>query len=235
MKVPKIIKNNSPRIYGILVNIRNYIYKFSSRSFSQFGEDLVLFNFFNRSEKGFYIDIGAYHPYKFSNTYFYYRRGWQGINIDARPGSMKIFKQKRPRDINLEAGISCEEKPSDFYVFEDYAFNTFSKDLADVWQNKGFKIKKTIQVETKRLENILAEYLPQDKDISFMSVDVEGLDLLVLQSNNWLKYRPRFILVEIHNFNLENFKESEVYNFLIEKGYELVSIVYITLIFKRKD
>ena len=58
-------------------------------SFSQEGEDLVLARIFEGKKNGFYVDIGAHHPTRFSNTHYFYRRGWSGINIDAMPGSMK--------------------------------------------------------------------------------------------------------------------------------------------------
>lgn len=59
---------------------------------------------FRKKKIGFYVDVGAHHPMRFSNTYFFYRMGWSGINIDAMPGSMKEFKKYRRRDINLELG-----------------------------------------------------------------------------------------------------------------------------------
>src|SRR5437868_6288327 len=75
-------------------------------SYSQDGEDLVLSRFLSSENKGFYVDVGAHHPTRFSNTYFFYKKGWRGINIDAMPGSMIAFDKMRPRDTNVEAAIS---------------------------------------------------------------------------------------------------------------------------------
>ena len=80
------------------------------KSYSQEGEDIILARIFGKQQNGFYVDVGAHHPYRFSNTYFFYKRGWKGINIDAMPGSMKIFNKYRPRDKNIEAGISDTKK-----------------------------------------------------------------------------------------------------------------------------
>lgn len=82
-----------------------YITRFHIKSYSQEGEDMILHRIFERQCKGFYVDIGAHHPFRFSNTYLFYKRGWSGINIDAMPGSMNIFNKFRNRDINLEYGI----------------------------------------------------------------------------------------------------------------------------------
>ena len=57
---------------------------------------------------GFYVDVGAFHPTLFSNTYFFYLNGWRGLNIEARPGSKQLFDKLRPKDINVEIGVSRE-------------------------------------------------------------------------------------------------------------------------------
>jgi hypothetical protein len=79
--------------------------QWSKHSWSQEGEDLILQRIFEGQTTGFYIDVGAHHPRRFSNTFSFYRLGWQGLNIDAMPGSMVAFEKDRPPDINLEIGI----------------------------------------------------------------------------------------------------------------------------------
>lgn len=95
------------RIYTWLVNIKNlYITRFGVTSYALQGEDLILREMLHSAQKGFYVDVGAHHPFRFSNTYYFYKRGWSGINIDAMPNSMALFKRFRPRDINIECGVS---------------------------------------------------------------------------------------------------------------------------------
>src|SRR5687767_11168484 len=67
-------------------------------SFSSAGEDMILRHMIGSDKRdGFYVDVGAYHPTLFSNTYFFYLHGWRGINIEARPGSQRLFNEIRPR------------------------------------------------------------------------------------------------------------------------------------------
>jgi FkbM family methyltransferase len=229
------IKKTFPLLYRSLRKIKIKYVGLSRISYSIAGEDLVLSTFLLEADKvkrGFYVDIGAYNPIRFSNTYYFYKKGWSGINIDAKPGSMKVFERKRKRDINLEVGISKKEDKIDFYIFEESAYNTFSKNLAESNISKGIPLDKIITVETKRLEDILDKYLPANKKIDFMSIDVEGLDLEVLESNNWNKYKPSYILIEMHNVDIENIRMADIYKFLVGKNYRLVSLAYITLIFK---
>jgi len=222
-------------MYRFFANIKNNLFWYPKKSYSLCGEDIILSYFIidiDKVKNGFYIDIGACSPVKISNTYYFYKKGWQGINIDAKPGSMTSFNRKRRRDINLEIGISKNEGNLDFYTYEVPFYNTFSKDLAYSRKNNGLSFEKIETVKTKRLENVLDQYLPKNKKIDFMSIDVEGLDLEVLESNNWDKYKPNYILIETQDKNLENVKDSIIYKFLTNKNYKLISIADITLIFK---
>lgn len=83
-----------------------HITRFASKSYAQQGEDLILREILNYASTGFYVDVGAHHPFRFSNTYLFYKQGWRGINIDAMPGSMTLFHRFRPRDINIECGVA---------------------------------------------------------------------------------------------------------------------------------
>jgi hypothetical protein len=78
-----------------------------------------------KKTKGFYIDVGAHHPFRFSNTALFYKKGWQGINIEPDPSLIKNFNKYRTRDINLNFGVANEEKDLNFFIFNEPAFNTF--------------------------------------------------------------------------------------------------------------
>src|SRR3989304_3055726 len=99
-------------------------------SFAQEGEDLLLVSLFEGQASGFYVDVGAHHPRRYSNTLALYSKGWNGINIDAMPGSMRPFQEARPRDINLELAISDERRVLTYYEFNEPALNGFDPELA---------------------------------------------------------------------------------------------------------
>ena len=211
-------------------------YFYMSKHFSQEGEDIVLKRYLDHVKKGFYIDVGAHHPKRFSNTYYFYKKGWNGINIDPMPGIMDKFNKFRKRDLNLEIGISTDSKHLDYYIFNERALNTFSKENAELWSLKEpYKIKNILKIQTKTLKDILNENLPPNTTIHFMSSDVEGFENEVLNSNDWIKFRPMFLLIENHDsliFELDKLQIVEKMNTL---GYILVSKLYYTLIFKDKN
>lgn len=231
----KFIKKLLPKeIYQIAVDFYlDKIIKYKNDSYSQEGEDLILKRLFENKKDGFYVDVGAHHPRRFSNTYSFYRIGWRGINIEARPGSKKQFDKVRKRDINIEAAISDISSELTYYFFDDPALNSFDKELSfDRAKNSKYKIIKKVTLKTIKLSEVLDLYLDPFQEIDFMSIDTEGYDLSVLKSNNWDKYIPKVILCEDSEFDFSSPSKSEIYNFLLERNYKLISKTINTLIFK---
>ena len=84
---------------------------------SQNGEDVMIRGLFAGQRYGFFVDVGAHHPFRFSNTYLLYRAGWSGLNIDALPGTKRLFDRYRPRDITIEAGVATAEGVLEYWSF----------------------------------------------------------------------------------------------------------------------
>src|SRR5262249_8232028 len=76
------------------------------QSYSQEGEDLILDRILDSKRTGFYIDVGCHHPFRFSNSYLFYRRGWQGICVDPLPEAKSSFRRYRPRDTFVETAVA---------------------------------------------------------------------------------------------------------------------------------
>lgn len=201
--------------------------------YGQDGEDLILSRLFDGKRNGFYVDVGAHHPIRFSNTYLFYKRGWRGINIDAMPGSMKLFNKIRPRDINVEAGVDEASGMLKYYLFNEPALNTFDKAEAEIKNAPPYRMVDAIEISVNRLDFLLDEYLPAGVDIDFLSVDVEGKDLAVLRSNNWVKYRPLFILAETLRTDIAGLKDCPLVGFLDGVGYKLIGKSYNTSFFQK--
>lgn len=201
--------------------------------FGQDGEDLTLNRLLNGQATGFYVDIGAHHPMRFSNTHLFYLRGWCGINIDPEPGSMLPFKKYRKRDINIECGVGETPAMMTFHRFNDPALNTFDEHEAKLKNIGQYRVIDTIKIQVRRLDDILEQYMPKNRTIDFMSIDVEGMDLSVLKSNNWNKYSPRYILTETLRTEMLQMADCPVVKFLKERKYRPVAKVYNTTFFEK--
>lgn len=202
-----------------------------SLCYGQDGEDLILDRLLEHQTQGFYVDVGAHHPVRFSNTYLFYRRGWRGINIDAMPGSMKKFERARSRDINIECGVASNAGKLAYYRFNEPALNTFDVIEAQYKNKPPYKLLDTVEVRVERLDTLLNRHLPTGQQIDFLSVDVEGKDEEVLRSNDWTRYRPRFILAETLRTDILGMTDCPVVQFLLSVGYKPIGKAYNTSFF----
>lgn len=200
-------------------------------SYSQEGEDLILERLFEKQNGGFYIDVGAHHPRRFSNTYLFYKRGWHGINIEPNPHALKLFQRHRRRDINLGYGVADTEGQLSYFMFNEPALNSFDRILSEQRQGNRYRIIDTKTIAVRRLSGILEEFMPGQTHIDFMSIDVEGYDLQVLKSSDWARFRPTCVLVESPGFDLGTPRGEPIHSFLDQQNYALFAKTFNTLLY----
>lgn len=210
-------------------------------SYSQTGEDMLLLSFLRSrlddlKYKGFWVDIGAHHPTRFSNTKIFYDSGWRGINVDAMPSAIDLFNRQRKRDINVNVGIGEKRGSLEFFRFSDCAVNTFSQEFAEKVKASGMRYLGSSRVDVITIKDLLDAHLPPGQNIDFISIDTEGLDISILRSNDWSLYRPDYVLIEIHTAgHNERISEGEVCRYLHERGYEFVAQSFSTSLFEKTD
>jgi FkbM family methyltransferase len=234
----RVIKRCIPgSIKNYFTGLRNKLFDtYAIKCYSQEGEDMILSRIFNGKKNGFYIDVGAHHPRRFSNTYYFYKEGWCGINIEPNPDALKTFNLDRPRDVNLQLGVSDSASILEYYYFDEPALNTFDLNVVKSrLAETSYKVVKTECIAVERLDHLLRKYLPIGQSIDFLSIDVEGLDLAVLRSNDWHLFRPTCVLAEALNMTLNEAINSDLTEFMLEQGYTLFARTYNTLIFCDKS
>jgi len=205
---------------------------YSNLYWSQEGEDILIKRIFANKKNGFYVDVGAHHSSRFSNTYKLYKENyWSGVNIDPSLSSYLDLQKKRKRDININIGISDKKEILKFYSFNEEALNTFS--LKKKKQLKlNYKLKKTEKIHCKKLSDVLDGCLKKKIKIDLLTIDTEGYDLKVLKSNNWNKYLPDYIIVEISSSTLDEIMKDSITKFLNKRHYRIYSKLHKSVIFK---
>lgn len=204
--------------------IREFIYKRYNISFSQGGgDDIQLKKLIKATTSGVYVDIGCWHPVKASNTYFFYLRGWKGICIDPNPELKSLYDKYRPKDNFINCAIGPKGQNLTYNLLNDNysAMNTLNYDFIKK-HNLENQIKRTINVPIYNLKDILDKNILKGDRLDFFDIDVEGFDLDVLKSNDWVKYRPKVILIETY-LAIHDDINSEIVQYLESVDYRLIA------------
>ena len=218
-----MIKNilNKIRILNNVFIKNNFFFKQNNYSL----EDKVLNKIFKNTKKGFYVDVGCNHPTRGNNTFFLYKMGWDGINIDINKFSIDLFNLIRPRDINVRSLISNNNKLIKFYYQKEFSvLNTTNKNIAKKHFNTVYKTKV---IKPTTLNQVLERFKCKNKQINFFNIDVEGAELKVLKSINFKVYKPKVICLEILSAHysknkINNLTKNSVYKYLIKKKYKKI-------------
>ena len=190
--IPLPISKSIISLYGIL--------KPPKQSFSQKGEDILVNSFFSKREKGYYLDIGSFHPKWISNTFLLHKAGWYGTAIDIDEYKLRIFKLLRGSRVNTikSAIVPFPVKNSKVNVYKFFSqrgwsdIDTLDLKTAEKLQSNGrgeYAIEKVNALDI----NSLLESLPK---VDFLNIDIEGLDTQVVNAINLEKFKIDVILFE---------------------------------------
>ena len=210
MDLKKIIKKLH-LIHNIYIKNKFFLKR---KSYSMEKEDLEIVKIFHKIKKGFYVDVGCYHPIHLNNTFLLYKKNWRGINIDINSFSIELFNFVRPEDINLNFAVSNRDDVISYYSQKKISqLTTIYQDIAKKRMQGRIKEEKKL---SKRLTTILNETKYKNEKIDFLNIDAEGADFDILKSLNFDVYRPKLICVEIDEKDLKN---SDIYIFLQNLRY----------------
>lgn len=204
-------------------------------SFGQYGEDMLLVFLFSSlvgdidKYAGFYVDLGAHHPFLHSNTALLNMLNWRGVNVDACADSIQLFRRHRPNDINVVAGVSDKNETQTFYFLEGGGMNTF--DLLHLTESAKKRIYKTEVIECQAVNELLRIHVPPQQQIDYLNIDLEGFDEKVLQAIDFQQYRPSVISIELLGWGVLRENHISVIQYLNSLEYELFSRCGITSIF----
>ena len=207
-KIQKIYKNKKPNSH-----------------YAEFAEDVMVNRILKKIKKGFYVDIGAYHPYKGSLTYNLYNRKWNGMNLDISKSSIDLFNIARPSDININCAVS--EFNGETYYYENSPINQQNSLISQDDNQKKIKIQSYKLSEILKMQNI--------NSVDYINIDTEGNELEVLMGIDFDKINPTLFTIEDNSFDLNNEIKKKKIIFLKEKNYELINIIGVTMFFVKKD
>jgi FkbM family methyltransferase len=245
----KVVSPSSPylKLYNMRILkdfIKKIVFKFIKPPFkvsnSQAGEDRIVHYLF--ASMGInavsYIDIGANNPVSWNNTYLFYMEGCRGVLIEPDFNFNERIKSIRPNDIIINAAINDEgDKHADFFVFDPPSLNTLSKEEAEIRiQSGAIKLVETRSIKLVTIENIIKENL-NDILPHLISLDVEGVDYIVLKSFDFKKYPVPVWIVETCEYSENHIKPkvNSIIDLMLSKDYFVYADTYINTIFVNKE
>lgn len=197
--------------------------------YSQSSEDSIISKFCTE-QSGQYIDVGAGRPISGSNSYFFYKKGWSGILIDPIARNQRLSQLLRTRD-KFERVMIGQSGSVTFFETYPYEYSTTSQATYEALLADGLvALKRKSFLYVKPLSSFdlkISEIEP-----SFLSIDAEGADFEVLQSNDWSGFRPCVICIESPQDNDVN--SDSIVKYLAERDYSLVEQTQLSKIFVSK-
>ena len=194
---------------------------YKRKNYSQFDEDIFLTEFFKKKKKGKFVDLGAFHPIRYNNTYLLYRKGWNGTNIDLNQTSIDMFNIVRSRDNNKCALISNKRNKKETVYYE----HNFSAGNSINLINDPQKILTKEKIMTSSTFNDLVQH-----KFDFLNIDLEGHDYVVLKTIDLKYYQPDLICVEI----LENTKDkNKIFKFMEDNKFKLIKVCKVSYFFQK--
>lgn len=218
---------------SIFENFLFYPNKYLRNSYSQYGEDLIIEYYANCFRNAKFIDIGAYHPFKFSNTYKLYKKGWSGVNIEPNMKYSHLFEKHRKRDCNLFFGISNKKQELNYYKYDEPLLNTFDPLMVEyIKLTYGLDFISKDKIRLLTFDDFEKMISFSFSEVQYINIDAEGYDFLILKSFNFAKYRPKIISIEsVDDFKKCSYKQNEITKFLKKYQYNLKSRSVLTNIY----
>lgn len=164
-------------------------------SYAQNFEDVTLRRALHDIDRGFYVDIGAYHPRIHSVTRHFFDKGWSGVNVEPNPAMLVAFMRERPTDANVGVAVGAGNGEIDLHVIGETGLTTTVAALASRHASTGHATTRIMRTAMMTLEALLEAYCA-GRTIDFLKIDVERAESDVILPCNFDKQRPRIIAVE---------------------------------------
>tara|TARA_Y100000816_G_scaffold74997_1_gene50671 strand:- start:168 stop:1022 length:855 start_codon:yes stop_codon:yes gene_type:complete len=184
---------------------------------SQAGQDKIIKEvFFNNKRNGFFVEIGAYDGIIGSNCYHFERYlNWNGIAIEASNIQFEKLKKNRKCKL-LNDAISEEVNEVEFMEVTEGLTqmsginnNFFQRNINIITKNSASKTK-SFKIKTITFDQVISK----NSEIDYLSIDIEGGEMALLNSINFNDYEIKVISVENNIPEIQNFK-----NFFDDKNF----------------
>ncbi len=162
--------------------------------YSQHDEELIIRHFFDDRRDGFFVDVGSFHWWVMSTTYYLEEKlGWSGIAIDALPGLAKEYAENRPRTQFFHY-IVTDHSGTVETLFAAGSLSSVVEDHIELFPDNAEFASGPVQVKTITLNELLDQRGVEK--IDFLSMDIEQAEPAALAGFDIERFRPELVCIE---------------------------------------
>lgn len=191
-------------------------------SYSQNGEDILLWRALGHLPTGRYVDVGAGAPSDLSVTRLFYDHSWSGLNLEPEPTYFGQLTTERPRDVTLQTAAGATSGHATFHVVESTGLSTLDAEIARECRSDGYAVRE-ITCEVAPLSDLIDRHFSTGDDVHFLKIDVEGSEYAALQGLDLERHRPWIVLIEATRPRTTTLSHQRWEPLLLESGYRFVN------------
>lgn len=181
-------------------------------SYSQWGDDLLVWEYFGRKRQGVFVEAGANDPKILSQTYLLEQQGWTGALVEPVPECCARLRAERSGSRIFQNALGAPEQRGILRLAIPDGLSELASGLADGAEpNAGERVVEAAFIT-------LSEVLDQAgiSRLDYLSLDLEGMELFALKGLDFTRHAPRLIVIE------DRLDDLSRHRFLLRAGYKLV-------------
>lgn len=221
------VKRIKPYIYSRYEIYRRFLFEAIGNSkYSQpYNGSERLYDIINNSN-GFFVELGGNDGFFHSPTYFLEKfKGWKGILVEPLSAYERCKNNRKKSVVYNYACVSSDYTSNHVAMIDCNAMSVIKGSFEGYrdWIRAGEKAQsmeaKEVIVECRTLTQIIDEYVEMhmnhELSIDLLVLDVEGYEADVLEGLDFLKYCPKYLLIEIH----DNERRRKIEDIILPNGY----------------
>lgn len=201
-----------------------------TESYAQWGDDLLVWDYFKGKTDGVFLEAGANDPKALSQTYLLEKRGWSGILVEPVSECCEALRRIRTRSHVFQNALGSPQHRGILRLRVPAGCSELTHAVADDDVTTGSEIEAVSSIAERRQgasdgdEIIEAAFITIDEVLAkagldrldFLSLDLEGFELPALQGLDFARIRPRVVIIEDRLENLSR------HRFMLRQRYRLV-------------
>src|SRR5262245_42846918 len=168
-------------------------------------EGRLVFEYFKKRPWGFFVEVGANHPTRRSQTWFLEQKGWKGLLVEPNPVLCEQLRALRPNSQVFEMALASDSEigEADLHLGVADGHSALKPQVGTALAGK------TIRVAVKTLSWVMESTQP--KELDFVSIDVEGMELDVLRGFDLRRWQPKLLVIEdfLINHQIHRYRSEE--------------------------